>query len=138
MSKTMSDCYGFWALYICLNENGQEKNEAEAQNWLDWMKKLAKEEEQLQRTEQEPEQEPVAWNSGVQPLYPQIKDGETISVEYLETTPQPQRTWVGLTDEETIAIELCLRIPTGHGDAYDLSLRDFARAIEAKLKELNS
>jgi hypothetical protein len=51
MNKTMSDCYDFWALYICLNENGQEKNEAEAQNWLDWMKKLAKEEEQLQRTE---------------------------------------------------------------------------------------
>jgi hypothetical protein len=36
-------------------------------------------------------QEPVAWNSGVPPLYPEIKDGETISVEYLETTPQPQQ-----------------------------------------------
>ena len=49
-----------------------------------------------------------------------------------------QRTWVGLTNEETIAIELGLRIPTGYRDAYDLSLHDFAKAIEAKLKERNS
>jgi hypothetical protein len=32
-------------------------------------------------------QEPVAWNLGVPPLYPEIKDGETISVEYVEATP---------------------------------------------------
>jgi hypothetical protein len=50
----------------------------------------------------------------------------------------PQRTWVGLTNEETIAIELGLRIPTGYRDAYDLSLHDFAQAIEAKLKEKNT
>ena len=50
----------------------------------------------------------------------------------------PQRKWVGLTYEETVAIELGLRIPTGYRDAYDLSLRDFARAIEAKLKEKNT
>jgi hypothetical protein len=49
----------------------------------------------------------------------------------------PKRKWVGLTDEETVAIELGLRIPTGYRDAYDLSLRDFAKAIEAKLKENN-
>jgi hypothetical protein len=30
-------------------------------------------------------QEPVAFNAGVPPLYPEMKDGETISVEY--TTP---------------------------------------------------
>lgn len=41
--------------------------------------------------EQAEKQEPVTWNSGVPPLYPEMKDGETISVEYLETTPQPQR-----------------------------------------------
>lgn len=34
--------------------------------------------------EQAEKQEPVAWNSGVPPLYPEIKDGETISVEYVE------------------------------------------------------
>jgi hypothetical protein len=32
-----------------------------------------------------PVQEPVAFNAGVPPLYPEMKDGETISVEY--TTP---------------------------------------------------
>jgi hypothetical protein len=45
---------------------------------------------------------------------------------------------VGLTNEETVAIELGLRIPTGYRDAYDLSLHDFAKAIEAKLKEKNT
>ena len=54
MNKTMSDCYDFWALYICLNENGQDKKEEEAQNWLDWMEELAEKEEESQRTEQEP------------------------------------------------------------------------------------
>ena len=49
-----------------------------------------------------------------------------------------QRTWVGLTDDETVAIELGLRIPTGYRDAYDLSLRDFAKAIEQALKERNT
>ena len=52
-------------------------------------------------------------------------------------TEQPQRTWVGLTNEETIEIELGLRIPTGYRDAYDLSLHDFVKTIEAKLKEKN-
>jgi hypothetical protein len=47
------------------------------------------------------------------------------------------RPWVGLTDEEIVAIELSLRIPTGYRDAYDLSLQDFAKAIEVKLKERN-
>ena len=27
-------------------------------------------------------QEPVAWNTGVPPLYPEMKEGETISVAY--------------------------------------------------------
>lgn len=52
--------------------------------------------------------------------------------------PTVHRPWVGLTGEETTAIELGLRIPTGYRDAYDLSLRDFAKAIEAKLKEKNT
>ena len=42
----------------------------------------------------------------------------------LYTTP-PQRTWVGLTDEEI------------DGCDWGQSERDFARAIEAKLKEKN-
>jgi hypothetical protein len=44
----------------------------------------------------------------------------------LYTTP-PQRTWVGLTDEEFWEL-----------DKEDLSLRQFVQAIEAKLKEKNT
>ena len=45
--------------------------------------------------------------------------------------------WVGLTLKETTEIELSLRQYVA-GDRYDLSLSDFARAIEAKLKEKNT
>jgi len=47
-----------------------------------------------------------------------------------------QRQWVGLTDEEVVTIELSLRQYVD-ADRYDLSLRDFANAIEAKLREKN-
>jgi hypothetical protein len=61
-------------------------------------------------------------------------DGHTGNdvIERLEayTTPQPQRTWVGLTDEEISQLWLCTS-PYFHDF-------DFARAIEAKLKELNT
>jgi hypothetical protein len=87
----------------------------------------------------QPEQEPVAW------IYKGEKsfDGNKYSDEYeltaskqvalwkdknakpLYITP-PQRTWVGLTDEELNQIE-----GTHIG-------RSFARAIEAKLKEKNT
>jgi hypothetical protein len=36
-----------------------------------------------------PVQEPAAWNTGVPPLYPEMKDGETISVEYTTLPAQP-------------------------------------------------
>jgi hypothetical protein len=79
-----------------------------------------------------PEQEPVA--------QPKVRTGNCLRVGVCASEGHkiaPQRTWSGLTNEETIAIELGLRIPTGYRDAYDLSLHDFARAIEAKLKEKN-
>jgi hypothetical protein len=66
-----------------------------------------------------------------------IADKQFMHEAELYTAP-PQRTWIGLTNEETVAIELGLRIPTGYRDAYDLSLHDFAKAIEAKLKEKNT
>jgi len=76
-----------------------------------------------------PVQEPVAWNTGVPSLYPEMKDGETISVEY--TTPlAAQRQWVGLTDEELSDIY----------NQTDWNVNenwDYERAIEAKLKEKN-
>jgi hypothetical protein len=45
--------------------------------------------------------------------------------------------WVSLTDEEIIATQLDLWITTNDVGNYDFDLRDFARNIEAKLKEKN-
>jgi hypothetical protein len=48
-------------------------------------------------------------------------------------TALPQRTWVGLTDEETMQIwEGIIKYAPG-----EMRLKDFARAIETKLKEKN-
>jgi hypothetical protein len=49
----------------------------------------------------------------------------------LYTTP-PQRTWVGLTDEEIVLISADCAATHQHMDIH------FARAIEAKLKERNA
>jgi hypothetical protein len=38
----------------------------------------------------EAKDEPVAWNAGIPSLYPKMKEGETISVEYVELTPPQQ------------------------------------------------
>ena len=43
-------------------------------------------------------------------------------------TEPPQRTWVGLSDEEREELM----------DTYDVASTDYAQAIEAKLKELNT
>ena len=80
-----------------------------------------------------PEQEPVAWRA--KNFYENQEgwfyaewhpDGLTPQVaELLYTTP-PQRTWVGLTDEDNIDWE----------DGGNL--KDLVKAIEAKLKEKNT
>ena len=82
----------------------------------------------------QPEQEPVAW------MYPDAlcdkaclylcTKGFTQFPE-CATTP-PQRTWVGLTDEE---IEDILNKSAGY--CRD-DFRSFAKSIEAKLKEKNT
>ena len=46
-------------------------------------------------------------------------------------TESPQRTWVGLSEEE---VEACFH----HVDEAGIGLFDFAEAIEAKLKEKNT
>ena len=59
----------------------------------------------------------------------------------LVVTPHPgfKKPWIGLTDEEIVAIELNPRqYYDGKSLRFDLSLADFARAIEAKLKEKNT
>ena len=85
----------------------------------------------------EPQQEPVTWGvdwgrAGQSPCVSIIKrlfDGriEVVAVEY-----GPQRTWVGLTDEEIILIVAECASSHQHTDIH------FARAIEAKLKEKNT
>ena len=84
----------------------------------------------------QPEQEPVAYcyvQKGTSVDILTFDDAPDDAVDGtifpLYTTP-PKRPWVGLTDEEIIAVDMyTLRV---RGDGYT-----YARAIEAKLKELN-
>jgi hypothetical protein len=83
-----------------------------------------------------PVQEPVAWINAEKRTFewngPVLWSTPTVAVLDkipLYTTP-PQRTWVGLTDEEIMeALGL---------DGYDSMAIENARAIEAKLKEKNT
>jgi hypothetical protein len=87
----------------------------------------------------EPEQEPVAWNAGIPSLYPKMKEGETISVEYVELTPL-HLTWVGLTDDEIEHAFKTNSVMVDNGNAYmvaGLRAVNIAQAIEAKVKEKN-
>jgi len=57
-----------------------------------------------------------------------------------DTTPQPKREWVELTDEEIEAADYITMTREDY-EVYSInqdSVMDFARAIEAKLKERNS
>ena len=98
----------------------------------------------------EPAQEPVAWQVMVEDEAMKefsIKDmahdwcvQQKLSgssyiywIRPLYTTP-PQRTWVGLTDEEIKSIWLSEK---DYGDDW-LDVQGIARAIEAKLKEKNT
>ena len=81
------------------------------------------------------EQEPVAWEQ----FYPEMGKPKlayllpTESTENaLYTSPPAQRTWVGLTNNELQPIADEYRILFGSW------VEDFARAIEAKLKEKNN
>jgi len=79
---------------------------------------------EVQRLGQEIEQEPVV---GITAIRTWFKDGrvvtQTLCNSWVDTTP-PQRTWVGLTDEEIDNINYT----TAHM---------LAREVEAKLKERN-
>jgi len=86
--------------------------------------------------EQPAQQEPVAWvhlESWVTGKYWPDDCFSALPIDEwqpLYTSPPAQRTWVGLTDEDIdIAFD-----DTQEGGGFD----DFARAIEAKLKEKNT
>ena len=106
----------------------------------------------LRQALEQPEQEPVAWVGEAESGYRDIDwDKEVLQRAYPSVTPlytaPPKREWQGLTDEEGIC-DAWERI-TGHnidfepkseGRAMYLSadeVIEFARAIEAKLKEKN-
>jgi hypothetical protein len=85
-----------------------------------------------------PEQEPVAWMS--EHRFDELRQGFTVMTTLtkqrafdddvaLYTTP-PQRTWVGLTEQEQGAIMEDL-------NTHGTNLYPFAQAIEAKLKDKN-
>jgi hypothetical protein len=80
--------------------------------------------------QRKPEQEPVAWMDEYgDVLSANVVDGNGLRNIPLYTT-SPQRTWIGLTDAEIADIaNLCRWSNTYHAD--------FARAIEAKLREKN-
>lgn len=85
-----------------------------------------------------PVQEPVAWgiiasNTGricrVELDADEVEDHNPKHIVPLFTAP-PQREWQGLTDEEITALKR-------NGERY-ISSQDFAKAIEAKLREKNA
>jgi hypothetical protein len=91
----------------------------------------------------QPEQEPAAWyrdEDGIR-IYYESKVWDDATPLY--TTP-PQRTWVGLTDEERdVTFELhCTKLGgwdyAGDEVMYDEHFENAVAAIEAKLKEKNT
>ena len=85
----------------------------------------------------QPEQEPTWWlveyHDWAREFTPK-KPEESIAVEKITAlyTEPPQRTWVGLTDVE---IDYLLGSTVGENEETHIS---FARAIESKLKEVNT
>jgi hypothetical protein len=90
----------------------------------------------------QPEQEPVAWvcygssDSEMHDIDFEQKDVDALPVGTMLYTTPPQRTWVGLADDEIRHIYICT---TGWSISdSDPMLVDFAENIEAKLKEKNT
>ena len=82
--------------------------------------------------EQPAQQEPVAiaLNTGTKQGVKWLKNVEHGTKLY--TSPPAQRTWVGLTNEEI------LTVARDHYNPHQRPEISFARAIEARLKELNT
>ena len=62
----------------------------------------------------------------------QMQEAAKDLVKQAKSLPSPQRTWVGLTDEDLKLLSAEWRI------VYGAWMDDFARDIEAKLKEKNT
>jgi len=83
-----------------------------------------------QAIEKAEKKEPKKWVEVECPLCGEMAVAHTHPVL---TTPQPQREWVGLTDEEIALV--CSECAASAHNWNDIS---FARAIEAKLKDKNT
>jgi predicted metal-dependent RNase len=91
--------------------------------------------------EQPAQQEPVAWMEMV--VANLVREGvnkhraRELAEHFIKhTSPPPQRTWVGLTDEEIDSLREANS--TGRGAGWRFNFKGFAHAIEAKLKEKNT
>jgi hypothetical protein len=81
----------------------------------------------------QPEQEPVAIvDANDEGYWAEILPDRNVKVGQLLYTTPPQRTWVGLTDDEILSISADCASSHQHTDIH------FARAIEAKLRSKNS
>jgi len=70
---------------------------------------------------------------GLFSFYGQYVSGKDYAlIRAIEKVTSPQRTWIGLTDEEILSISADCAATHQHTDIH------FAKAIEAKLKEKNS
>ena len=79
------------------------------------------------------QQEPVAWMTKDGEIYKSAcwPEHEARPLVFGDTSPPAQCTWVSLTDEEIESI-------FNNWPTYHLDHEDFARVIEAKLKEKNT
>jgi hypothetical protein len=75
---------------------------------------------------------PIAWYDPTNRMVSRDKDSPLFTPLGQIWPLYPQRTWVGLTDEEIEALA-----KKHNGIFYDCDI-EFARAIEAKLKEKNT
>jgi len=127
------EAYAHLAEKLTWADNKGVASAIRAQQALDKMAENARE---LGLDYEPAQQEPVAFLVDGDLYYPEEIDWETLqeqghTVAPLYTSPPPQRTWVGLTDEE--AMQVC--VDCGCLSEDWLTLLD---AIEAKLKEKNN
>ena len=81
----------------------------------------------------QPEQEPVVWTEKVGGIG--FKDPMLNASYKVTATIAPQRTWVGLTDEELCEI---VGVSTNDSDWNVTKVQEWLRKVEAKLKEKNA
>ena len=122
---------------LCVRINGQDE-------WFqaDWLKHMVRV-TLPQRTEQEPEawmyqeyrdDDQFGWRDEIQFVQPPNDPNYFRNIVPVYTTP-PQRTWVGLTDEEVESYWDWEDFQTGAGR---LTILEMVRDIEAKLKDKNT